>query len=135
MAEIGHGDIIKYSYVWHREHLRGEVSGRKARPACVMLIVVGTGRKQRALLFPITSQPPGSDTVALAVPETEARRAKLYQPAWVILDEHNQDDLEKSFALEDARPVGQFSKAFMLKLAMQVRAVMRGRRMKIVPRR
>ena len=43
MAEIGHGDIIKYSYVWHREHLRGEVSGRKARPACVMLIVVGTG--------------------------------------------------------------------------------------------
>ncbi|PSH60833.1 hypothetical protein CU103_25015 [Phyllobacterium sophorae] len=29
----------------------------------------------------------------------EARRAKLYTPAWIIVDEFNSDDLETFFAL------------------------------------
>lgn len=135
MADIGHGDVIRYSYLWFREHLDGEVTGRKTRPTCVMLIFAGENGTQRALIFPITSHPPTKDTPAVSVPETEARRAKLYQPAWVILDEHNQDDLTKSFALDDAKPIGHFSRAFMLKLATEVRSVLRARKMKIISRR
>lgn len=37
MAEPQHGHVILYSYLWAREYDRGEESGRKARPTCVML--------------------------------------------------------------------------------------------------
>ena len=41
MTEPEHGQVILYSYLWAREFDRGEESGRKARPTCVMLIVAG----------------------------------------------------------------------------------------------
>ncbi|RWC26294.1 MAG: hypothetical protein EOS73_14120 [Mesorhizobium sp.] len=40
MTEPGHGHVI-LSYLWAREFDRGEESGRKARPTCVMVIVAG----------------------------------------------------------------------------------------------
>jgi hypothetical protein len=135
MTEIGHGDIIQYSYLWAREHAQGEITGRKTRPACVMLVVTGADGRKRTLIFPITSQQPSPDTSSIEIPETEARRANLCQPAWVIVDELNQDDLTKSFALEDLQPQGRFSKKFMLKLTMAVRAVAQARKMKIITRK
>jgi hypothetical protein len=69
------------------------------------------------------------------VPETETKRANLYRPAWVIIDELNQDDPTKSFALEDRQPMGRFSKKFMLRLAVAIRAVALARKMKIIPRK
>lgn len=96
MTELQHGEIVLYSYLWAREHDRGEETGRKARPTCVMLILVGKDGRRRPLLFPITSQPPGSSGHVVEIPETEARRAKLYTPAWVVVDEFNTDDLAAS---------------------------------------
>lgn len=133
--DIQHGDVVKYSYLWAREQTRGEEAGRKTRPACVMLIVTGADGKLTTLIFPITSQKPLPDTSAIEIPETEARRAGLYRPAWVIVDELNKDDLASSFALEDRKPLGRFSKKFMLKLAIAVRAVAQARKMKIISRR
>ena len=134
MSEIGHGDVVRYSYLWAREHLHGETAGRKARPACVMIVVAGESGKA-TLLFAITSQQPQRGMDAIEVPDIEARRAKLRQPAWIIIDEFNRDDLARSFALEDAKPIGRFSKKFMLRLAVAIRAVAVARRMKIVPRK
>ncbi|WP_245451603.1 hypothetical protein [Mesorhizobium waimense] len=62
-----------------------------------MLIVVGKNDRRKTLLFPITSQPPLSGARCVEIPETEARRAKLYTPAWVIVDEFNTDDLATSW--------------------------------------
>ena len=128
-------DVIQYSYLWAREHEKGEIADRKTRPACVMLVVAGADGKKRTLIFPITSQQPSPGTSCVEIPETESKRANLYQPAWVIADELNQDDLTKSFALEDLEPQGRFSKKFMLRLAMAVRAVAQARKMKIVTRK
>jgi hypothetical protein len=100
-----------------------------------MLIVTGPHGKKNTLIFPITSREPMAGVNAVPVPETEAKRAKLYLPAWVIIDEFNRDDLTKSFSLEDRQPMGQFSKKFMLKLATAIRAVALARKMKIVPRK
>ncbi|AMB44350.1 hypothetical protein [Methylobacterium sp. AMS5] len=135
MTEPQHGEIILYSYLWAREHDRGEETGRKARPTCVMLIVVGKDGRSKPLLFPITSQPPGSSNHFVEVPETEARRAKLSTPAWVIVDEFNTDDPTTSWALEDAKPLGRFSKKFMSRIAAAAAGAIRAGKARSVPRR
>lgn len=135
MIDPAHGQVILYSYLWAREHDRGEESGRKARPTCVLLIVAGKDGRPRPLLFPITSRPPGPSTRFVEIPETEARRAKLYTPAWVIVDEFNTDDLATSWAIEDAEPLGQFSRRFMSRIAAEVAAAIRASGVRSVPRR
>lgn len=135
MIDPRHGDNILYAYLWAREHARGEQSGRKARPTCVMLIVAGRDGKPKPLLFLITSQPPLPGARAVAIPETEARRAKLYTPAWVIVDEFNTDDLATSWAVEDTKPLGQFSRRFMSRLAAEAAAAIRAGAARSVPRR
>lgn len=135
MIEPAHGQVILYSYLWAREHDSGEESGRKARPTCVLLIVAGKDGRPRPLLFPITSRPPGPSTRFVEIPETEARRAKLYTPAWVIVDEFNTDDLATSWAIEDAEPLGQFSRRFMARIAAEVAAAIRASGVRSVPRR
>jgi hypothetical protein len=135
MTDNRHGDIILYSYLWARQHERGEESGRKARPTCVMLILAGRDGKPKPLLFPITSQPPTAGAHAVQIPETEARRAKLYTPAWVIVDEFNTDDLATSWAIEDPKPLGQFSRKFMSRIAAEAAAAIRAGSARGVPRR
>lgn len=135
MIEPQHGEIILYSYLWAREHDRGEEAGRKARPTCVMLIVVGKGGRRKPLLFPITSQPPGSSGHVVEIPETEARRAKLYTPAWVVVDEFNTDDLAASWALEDTKPLGRFSQKFMSQIAAAAAVAIRAGEARSIPRR
>jgi hypothetical protein len=135
MTDPEHGHVILYSYLWAREHDRGEESGRKARPTCVMLLTTGKDGRPHPLLFPITSRPPGPSIRSLEIPETEARRAKLYTPAWVIVDEFNTDDLSTSWALEDATPLGQFSRKFMSRIAMEAAAAIRTGGIRSVPRK
>jgi len=52
-------------------------------------------------IAPITSKAPDPGRVALEIPETEARRAKLdtHLPLWVVLDELNADILETSYTI------------------------------------
>jgi hypothetical protein len=134
MVDLLHGQVVFYSYLWWREHLRGEETGRKARPSCVMIVVSQRSGGRRAILFPITSSPPGSDTAAVAVPETEARRAKLYTPAWVIVEEFNSDDPENSLALDDAQPLGAFSRKFIGRIAAEAARAARAKGIRAIPR-
>jgi hypothetical protein len=134
MSEIGHGSVIRYAYLWAREHDRGEESGRKARPTCIMLITRGQDDRETPLFFPITSRSPGPDTHVVEIPEIEARRARLYTPAWVIVDEFNTDDIATSFAIEDHEPLGVFSRAFMARIAAAAAAAIRTGRSRAVPR-
>lgn len=111
MLRAESGLVILYSYLWAREHDRGEDAGRKDRPACVQ-ILFGSQGARLALLFPITSQPPLIDASALAIPHTEARRVGLRLPAWVVVNEWNEDDLTVSPFVAAPAPLGSFSRAF-----------------------
>lgn len=135
MAEITHGSVILYSYLWARERDQGETSGRKTRPVCVMVIMRGEEGREVPLLFPVTSQEPSPQSNAVRIPEIEARRATLYTPAWVIVDEFNMDDLRTSFAIEDREPLGAFSRKFMAKIAAAAAASIRTGSVRAVPRR
>ena len=128
------GDVVLYSYLWAREHDQGEESGRKARPACVMVLFKNDTGRETTLLFPITSQKPALQAEAVGIPETEARRARLYWPAWIIVSEFNTDDLTKSFALEDREPLGTFSGKFISIVAARAAAAIRKGSSRSVPR-
>lgn len=109
--EPRNGDVLRYAYLWRREHEKGEDAGRKLRPACVTLLLSDSGNT-RLLLFPMTSQPPGSDRAALEIPQAELTRIRLKGPCWLILDECNLNIWESSFYLADRRTLGRFSYPF-----------------------
>lgn len=71
MTDIGHGSVIRYAYLWAREHDRGEEAGRKVRPACIVLITRGKDGREIPLIFPITSRSPRPGTEAVEIPEIE----------------------------------------------------------------
>jgi len=133
-SNIVHGSVIRYAYLWAREKRRGEESGRKSRPTCVMIIVRGANG-ETPLLFPITSQAPAPNTDAIDIPEIEARRVGLRTPAWVVVDEFNTDDLDTSLAIEDRKPLGSFSRKFMSAIAAGAAASIRKGASRAVPRR
>jgi len=81
MVEPANGLVISYNFLWAREHDRREESGRKARPACVLIIIAGGKRGTVVALFPIASQPPQAARTALETPEMEARRIGLTIPS------------------------------------------------------
>lgn len=134
MISANTGDVFLYSYLWSREHERGEESGRKTRPVCVMIIFRDSGGKEATLLFPITSKAPSAQTKAVEIPQTEARRARLLSPSWVVVSEFNTDDLSTSFALEGREPLGTFSSRFMAIVAAQAAAAVRSGASKSVRR-
>lgn len=135
MIEPTNGLVILYNYLWAREHDAREESGRKARPACVQIIVAAGKNGTVAALFPITSQPPGAERTALEIPETDARRARLRTPAWIMVDEWNLDDLTASPHIADPRPLGLLSSAFMKRVRAAAAARIRARSYRSVPRR
>ena len=135
MVEPSNGLVISYNYLWAREYDRHEESGRKARPACVQIIIARRTNVTVVALFPITSQPPQPGRTALEIPETEARRIGLTIPSWIVIDEWNLDDLAKSPHIADSRPIGTLSAAFMKRVRAEAAARIRARRYRSVPRR
>jgi hypothetical protein len=135
MVEPSNGLVISYNYLWAREYDRREESGRKARPACVQIIIAGGGGGTVVALFPISSQSPQAGRTALEIPEMEARRIGLTIPSWIVVDEWNLDDLAKSPHIADARPIGTLSPAFMKRVRSEAAARIRARPYRSVSRR
>ena len=108
------GQVFDYHYLWKWQAEKGETEGRKKRPSCMALVSVNAEGQHILFIAPITSKQPDAKRLAIAIPETEAHRAKLdtHIPLWVIVDELNADVLEASYTLEDRSPRGQFGPAF-----------------------
>jgi len=115
------GSVIRYPYLWARQHKVGETEGRKVRPAAVGLRI-SRPKGDILLLFPITTSPPQVGKWAVEVPEMERRRAGLDTDIrqWIVLDEANADVVGGSFYLEPEPPTGEFSRAFFGPLMQQV---------------
>ena len=135
MFKPANGLVIAYDYLWAREYDHHEESGRKARPACVQIIIADGEGGTVVALFPITSQPPQAERTALVIPETDAHRIGLKSPSWIVVDEWNLDDLARSPHVADARPIGTLSSAFMKRVRAAAADRIRARRYRSVPRR
>jgi hypothetical protein len=92
------GDIGRYDDLWHRQHVGGETGGRKGQPVALAAVVTDKAGRTNLVMLAITSTHPGSDRIALEVPQIECRRAGLDDmPLRIMLDEDNHDSLEGSF--------------------------------------
>jgi len=113
MAKPTSGDIFEYPYLWKREADAGETEGRKMRPAAFVVVIPDKRGDTNLFITPITSQPPQSGTIAIAIPEIERRRAGLDNiPLWVVIDDYNHDILETSAYFDPSALVGAFSSKF-----------------------
>ena len=134
------GLVVRYNFLWPREHDRGEREGRKPRPAC--LVVPLNVPERTVVVFPITRQPPTRGRIAVEIPETERRRLRLPgdQRSWVMLDESNGDVMPGSFHLEPLSydPVvtayGRFSPPFMTRVMTVLGDAIRNKRVRVVSR-
>lgn len=109
MFEIGR--LYRYSYLWARQRDKGENTGRKDRPAC--LLIRNPRIPDLLFLFPVSSSSPLNEDVALAIPEAECRKAGLRPPAWLYLSEFNVASASDPFDFASVRPIGSFSEAFL----------------------
>lgn len=84
------GLVIRYSYLWYREHGAGEQEGRKDRPAAILMTAKAEANATRVYVLPITHAPPANNDAAIEIPHRIKRLIGLdAEPSWIVLDELN----------------------------------------------
>ena len=84
------GLVIRYAYVWRREHDEGRDEGRKNRPCAIVLTAPAAGAETRVYVLPVTHTAPQNLTLAIELPARVKQHLGLDdQPSWIMLDEIN----------------------------------------------
>ncbi len=110
------GAVFSYSYLWAREAEAGEESGRKNRPACLLIRL--SRNEDRLYMFAITSRRPTAERISEELSLLECKRCGLRAPAWIILDEFNVSMASELQDFASLRPLGNLSPAFV-KMALR----------------
>jgi len=86
------GLVIRYSYLWYREHLEGREEGQKDRPCAIIAAVrADESGATRVLVLPITHSPPDHASLAVEIPPKVKLRLQLDEAqSWVVLSEWNE---------------------------------------------
>jgi hypothetical protein len=83
--------VIRYSYLWHAEYLRGQEEGVKDRPCAVVMVVQDDNGEQTVTVLPVTHAPPADQAAAVEIPPETKRRLGLdEQRSWVVIAEANR---------------------------------------------
>jgi hypothetical protein len=92
LPKLTTGLVVRYSYLWYREHLEGRDEGQKDRPcAIVAALRVDENGETRALVLPITHSPPDHPALAVEIPAKVKERLGLDDArSWVVLSEWNE---------------------------------------------
>jgi len=84
------GLVIRYSYLWAREHDEGREEGVKDRPCDVLLVTTTDDGDLRVIVLPIKHAPPRDHESAIAIPAATKRRLGLDDDqSWIVLTEGN----------------------------------------------
>jgi hypothetical protein len=86
------GLVIRYSYLWHDDHLNGQEEGQKDRP-CAIIAAVKSDQsgKLRTIVLPITHSMPKNREHALEIPQRVKSALKLdSERSWIICAEWNE---------------------------------------------
>ena len=85
------GLVIRYSYLWHSEHLAGREEGQKDRP-CAIVVAVRRGEadETRVLVVPLTHSPPADSSDAVEIPTRIKEQLRLdAERSWLVVSEWN----------------------------------------------
>ncbi len=87
------GLVIRYSYLWLREHREGREEGTKDRPCAIILATRVHDDDRQVLVVPVTHSPPENPGAALELPPTVKQHLGLdAERSWVVLSESNLFD-------------------------------------------
>lgn len=114
------GEIYSFSYLWSWQKEKGEESGRKSRPVCLVLRLPVPA--DRLFLFPITTKHPEPERAFLMIPKHELANSGLDGPCWIILDEYNRSEVDDTYDFESLEPIGRFSKRFFNEVLYAIKA-------------
>ncbi len=86
------GLVIRYSYLWREEHIKGQEEGAKDLPCAIILVTANEENgDQTVTVLPITHTPPHQDDEAIEIPAATKRRLGLDdERSWVVLTEANR---------------------------------------------
>ena len=62
------GLVIRYCYLWMREHEEGREEGAKDRPCAIVMAVTDEDGEWNVLVLPITHSPPPNPADAIEIP-------------------------------------------------------------------
>ena len=87
------GLVIRYSYLWLREHRQGREEGTKDRPCAIVLASREASGQTQVLVLPVTHNAPDNPAVALELPGAVKKHLGLdSERSWVVLSESNLFD-------------------------------------------
>jgi len=88
------GLVIRYSYLWHRESIKGQLEGIKNRPCAIVLATRYQQDKSLVSVVPITHTKPFNLDEAIEIPRSTKKRLGLSdnpdERSWIILSEINR---------------------------------------------
>jgi len=84
------GLVIRYSYLWLREHRQGQEEGVKDRPCAIVLAARPHDDHTQVIVVPVTHSPPDDFAEALELPGAVKRHLGLdSERSWIVLNESN----------------------------------------------
>jgi hypothetical protein len=108
------GLVIRYDYLWSREHALGRPQARKDRPACVVVASDNTPNPKFVVLVPITHMPPEEGTAAIEIPVSVRQAIGLDdEPAWIVVSEYNIDEWPNAGLAPIPGTLGVYSYGFI----------------------
>ncbi len=85
------GLVIRYAYLWRKEHERGLEEGLKDRPCAIILVVVDEDGDKVVTVLPVTHAPPSDAADAVEIPAATKRRLGLDEErSWIVVTEANE---------------------------------------------
>lgn len=88
------GLVIRYSYLWHSESIKGRLEGIKDRPCAIIIATRDAHNKSLVSVVPITHTKPSRLDEAIEIPQATKTRLCLSdspdERSWVILSEINR---------------------------------------------
>jgi hypothetical protein len=134
------GLVIRYSYLWHSEHERGQEEGAKDRPCAVILVTKQSDGDEIVTVLPVTHTPPQNPALALEIPAlTKLRLGLDSERSWVVLTEANRfiwpgPDLRRAGGKLDSVVHGLLPRAFFHQLRDRFIAVLKAGQAKTIAR-
>ena len=87
------GLVIRYSYLWAREHHEGREEGVKDRPCAIVLAPEKRGDGTQVVVLPVTHSAPDKSAVTIEIPSSIKRLLGLdAERSWIVLSESNRFD-------------------------------------------
>jgi len=84
------GLVVRYSYLWQREHAAGREEGVKDRPCAIIVAIATDGGDTQVYVLPIThTAPQDLDDAVELPPATKARLGLDSERSWIVVSEGN----------------------------------------------